>query len=147
MTMMKKGLPDREKTVPAKGNTPTLEKNVGNKNMKVAFVSDDKETISGHFGRAKGFMVYEVDGNKVKSQEYRLNRGGNKGKCGTCHHDLILETIKDCQTVVAMGMGQGIYEDLKNNGIQAIITDETEINTALDKVTQGTIISHLERLH
>jgi predicted Fe-Mo cluster-binding NifX family protein len=115
--------------------------------MKIAFVSDDREAIAGHFGRAKGFMVYELEGNKVLGNEYRLNDGGNKGQCGTCQHDRIISTIKDCRTVVSRGMGQRIHEDLKNNGIQSVLTDETKIQAALDKIVQGTITNHPEKIH
>jgi len=115
--------------------------------MKIAFVSDDRENISGHFGRAKGFMVYELDGNKVLRNEYRLNDGGNNGQCGTCQHDKIINTIKYVQTVVTRGMGNRIHEDLKNNGIQAVLTDETTIKKALDKIVQGTLTNHPEMLH
>jgi len=119
----------------------------GGVKMKVAFVSDDKENISGHFGRAKGFVVYELEGDKILSDEYRLNDGGNKGQCGTCQHDRIINTIKDCQTVVARGMGHRIYEDLKENGIRVVLTDEGNIRSALDKFIKGMLTSHLEKLH
>jgi predicted Fe-Mo cluster-binding NifX family protein len=115
--------------------------------MKIAFVSDDRENISGHFGRAIGFMVYELEGNTIQTNEYRLNDGGNKGQCGTCQHDKIINTIKDCQTVVARGMGRRIHEDLKNSGIRTVLTDETIIKTALDKIIRGAIVNHPEKIH
>ncbi len=115
--------------------------------MKIGFVSDDGETISGHFGKARGFVVYELYGEEARGREYRINRGGNDGRCGTCRHDRIIDTVKDCQMVVAGGMGRRILEDLAENGIQAILTDETVIKEALDKFVKGTITNHPERMH
>ena len=33
--------------------------------MKIAIASDDKTTISHHFGRALGFVVFEIDKDKI----------------------------------------------------------------------------------
>jgi len=41
--------------------------------MKIAVVSDDERTISSHFGRSKGFIVLEVEGQEIKHREYRPN--------------------------------------------------------------------------
>ena len=39
--------------------------------MKIAFVTDDGETISQHFGRASKYLVVEVDGGKELLRELR----------------------------------------------------------------------------
>ena len=41
--------------------------------MKIAIVSDDGKTISAHFGRSRGFVIFEIEDSKVKNQEYREN--------------------------------------------------------------------------
>jgi len=35
--------------------------------MKIAVVSDDERTISSHFGRSKGFIVLEVEGQELNT--------------------------------------------------------------------------------
>ena len=41
--------------------------------MKIAIASDDRKTISAHFGRTLGFVVFEIEGKEKKAQEYRPN--------------------------------------------------------------------------
>ena len=62
--------------------------------MKIAIASDDKKIISHHFGRALGFMIFELNDEKVMNREYRENRGKNKGKCGTCDHTIMINNIQ-----------------------------------------------------
>jgi len=35
--------------------------------MKIAIASDDGKTISSHFGRTKGFVIFEVEDKEIKS--------------------------------------------------------------------------------
>jgi predicted Fe-Mo cluster-binding NifX family protein len=76
--------------------------------MKLAIASDDKINISHHFGRAKGFMIFDLANDKVLSEEYRENVGKSNGECGSCNHSLMINNIKDCELVISYGMGQHI---------------------------------------
>jgi predicted Fe-Mo cluster-binding NifX family protein len=111
--------------------------------MKIGIVSDDEKTIASHFGRARGFLVFEVDDKKIKSREYRLNTftGHARGLEGADHaadrHGPILSALKDCAAVISHGMGQRIYQDLRQVGIEAIITDETDAERALQLYVKG----------
>ena len=42
-------------------------------------------------------------------------------------------------------MGRRIYDDLKQAGIEAFVTDETEVQKALDLYLNGALIDHPER--
>jgi predicted Fe-Mo cluster-binding NifX family protein len=77
--------------------------------MKLAIVSDDRINISEHFGRASGFMVFEIQNNAIVHQEYRENIGKSSGECQSCDHDVMIKNIKDCNVVISYGMGQRIY--------------------------------------
>jgi predicted Fe-Mo cluster-binding NifX family protein len=105
--------------------------------MKIGIASDDEKTIASHFGRARGFLVVEVDDKKIKSREYRLNTftGHARGPEGADHaadrHGPILSALRDCAAVISRGMGQRIYQDLHQAGIEAVITDETDPEWAL----------------
>jgi predicted Fe-Mo cluster-binding NifX family protein len=111
--------------------------------MKIAIVSDDQKTIADHFGRARGFLVYDVDAEQVKHREYRLNTftGHARGLEGAGHqadrHGPILAALKDCAAVISHGMGQRIYHDLRQAGIEAVITDETDVEPALRLYLKG----------
>lgn len=64
--------------------------------MKIAIASDDKKTISHHFGRVLGFAIFELNNVKVINQEYRENREKSRGECGTYNHATMINNIKDC---------------------------------------------------
>ncbi|MFH1174463.1 MAG: NifB/NifX family molybdenum-iron cluster-binding protein [archaeon] len=115
--------------------------------MKIAIASDDRNTISPHFGRALGFVVFDIDRSKVLGEEYRRNVGKNKGACGTCDHQAMIRTVKDCEQVICQGMGQSIFDDLLRNSITAVVTDERTVKGALNKFMRGGLRNRLDKLH
>jgi len=115
--------------------------------MKIAVASDDQKTISEHFGRAIGFMVFEIEKDTILKQEYRENIGKSTGECHSCNHDTMIKNIKDCDVVICYGMGQRIYDDLQRNNIQAIVTDERTVNEAVNQYLKHKLNNRLDKLH
>ncbi|MFA6089212.1 MAG: NifB/NifX family molybdenum-iron cluster-binding protein [Candidatus Woesearchaeota archaeon] len=115
--------------------------------MKIAVASDDKVNISHHFGKAIGFSVFEIKDGKIIHEEYRENIGKNKGECGTCDHGAMINNIKDCDSVISYGMGQKIFNDLTNNNIKAIVTEENSVKEAVDKFIHETLKNRTDKLH
>jgi len=115
--------------------------------MKIAVASDDKETISHHFGRAMGFTVFDIKDGKIAGKEYRENIGKSSGQCHSCNHGRMIENIKDCASVISHGMGMGIYQDLEANKIKAVVTDEDIAEKAVEKYLQGSLTNRTDRLH
>ena len=115
--------------------------------MKVAIASDDKTSISHHFGRASGFVVFEIAEGKVVSEEYRENKGKSSGECGSCDHATMIKNIKDCGVVISYGMGQRIYQDLLDSSIKAFVTEERTVKSAISKYMNETLKSRLDKLH
>ena len=115
--------------------------------MKIAVASDDKKTISNHFGRALGFVVFDVKEGKITGKEYRENIGKSTGECHTCNHATMINNIKDCESVISHGMGMGIYNDLESNKIKAVVTDEVIAEEAVKKYLKGNLANRTDRLH
>lgn len=115
--------------------------------MKVAIATDDKETISHHFGKAHGFMIYELRNNEIIHKEHRENIGKNTGECGSCNHENMINNLRDCNFVICYGMGHRIYNDLISNGIQPLVTDEKTISNAIDKFINNDLKNRVEKLH
>jgi len=115
--------------------------------MKVAIASDDRENISHHFGRAVGFMIYEIENNKIINHEYRENIGKNTGECGSCNHGVMINNLRGCDVVICYGMGQRIYDDLINNDIQAVVTEEKTVKEAIDKFINDDLKNRVDKLH
>jgi predicted Fe-Mo cluster-binding NifX family protein len=119
--------------------------------VKIAIASDEGTTISSHFGQTRGFVVFEVEGITVKSREYRPNTftGHARGLEGADHgidrHGPILSALSDCKTVISLGMGRRIYDDLKGAGIEALVTDETDVQKAINLYINGELIDRPER--
>lgn len=114
--------------------------------MKIAIASDDQKLIAGHFGRTRGFLVYDIEDNKVAARNYISN--DFTGHAHGHHHDhdhhhghahshaSILEALKGCEAVISRGMGRRIYDDLQQAGIQAFIVNEVEADKAVDLFLQ-----------
>jgi predicted Fe-Mo cluster-binding NifX family protein len=117
------------------------------KNMKIAVASDDKTSISEHFGRACGFMVFEIQNDSIISQEYRENIGKSTGECHSCDHETMIANIKDCAVVISYGMGQRIYADLLKHNIVAIVTDETTVIDAVNQFLKHKLENRVDKLH
>jgi predicted Fe-Mo cluster-binding NifX family protein len=115
--------------------------------MKVAIASDDKINISHHFGRAVGFVVFDIAVGKVVGEEYRENRGKSNGECGSCDHATMINNIKDCSVVISYGMGQRIYQDLLDCNIKGVVTEEHTVNSAIAKFMDESLKNRLDKLH
>ncbi|MBW2980648.1 iron-molybdenum cofactor biosynthesis protein [Candidatus Woesearchaeota archaeon] len=115
--------------------------------MKVAIASDDRKTIANHFGRALGFVVFEIKDNKALNEEYRENIGKSSGECGSCDHAAMINNIEDCDVVISYGMGQKIYVDLVENSIKPIVTEEVTVKDAIDKFMNQELKNRTDKLH
>ncbi len=119
--------------------------------MKIAIASDDGKIISAHFGRTRGFVIYNVDGKHVKDHGYRPNTftGHARGLESAGHevdrHGPVLSALADCAVVISHGMGRRLYDDLRNAGIQSLITDETDVQAAMAAYLSGELRDHPER--
>lgn len=132
--------------------------------MKIAFVTDDGTTISAHFGRAAYYLVVTVEDGQASHREQREKLGHSQfvhepheaeashGPHGfDAHsqgrHRRMMETISDCQVLVARGMGAGAHQNLKDMGIQPILTGLHGVDEALAAWLKGELADHPERLH
>jgi len=118
--------------------------------MKIAIASDDGKTISPHFGRAEGFVIFEVQNQEVRSYEYRQNSFtghalGIEGQQSGDRHKTIIEALRDCDVVISRGMGRRLYEDLKYAGINPLITDEESVENALKMYMKGMLADNPEK--
>jgi predicted Fe-Mo cluster-binding NifX family protein len=127
--------------------------------MKIAIVSDDHQTISAHFGRAKFYEVFTITDGRVAARETiarsnpQLLPTATSDSAPNGHHqhnhdhNAMIVPIADCKALVTRGMGMGAHVSLQEHGIQPIITDVTEIQDAVDAFIAGALVDHPERLH
>lgn len=130
--------------------------------MKIAVITKDGDTISQHFGQAPLYVVVTVEDGKIVSQETRPKPGhhtsaahrpkapGEKHGCGRgapARHARMAETISDCQLLIAGGMGEGAYNNLKSHNIEPVVTDVKNIEEAVKLYLEGKLPHLTERLH
>ena len=123
--------------------------------MKIAVVTDDQITISAHFGRAPYYQVFTIEngqiaGKETRSKAYHGQPGQPSEQETHTHqhaHGGMIDPISDCQVMLGRGMGNGAFNALTGAGIQPIITDIAEIETAVKAYLAGSMTNHLERLH
>jgi predicted Fe-Mo cluster-binding NifX family protein len=128
--------------------------------MKIAIVSDDEQTISAHFGKAPLFVVATIDSGKVLSKETRAkaghhsNSGNHEHRCASgkehgydtgarARHESMLDTISDCQVLIAGGMGWGAYDAIQCNNIEPIINDVKNIDEAIEMYIHGNLTNQM----
>lgn len=113
--------------------------------MKIAIPSNDGVRISAHFGRSKGFILFETDENRISKRRYVDNTvtghalghhhehdhsNPHEGSEGHSHSG-ILEALSGCEIVIAGGMGQRLYADLHAAGKKVFVTREENAENAV----------------
>jgi predicted Fe-Mo cluster-binding NifX family protein len=132
--------------------------------MKIAAVTDDEFTISQHFGRAAFYWVVTIENGVIVSEEKR-EKMGHTHLSGESHsqdgseirhgfdpaaqsrHTQMLDAIRDCDVLLARGMGAGAYESLRQAGIKPVVTDVETIDLAVQQYLAGILEDHVEKLH
>lgn len=99
--------------------------------MKIAVATMDGVSVSQHFGQSKGFLVFDIEGAKVRSREFLTNNHTPhaQGLCnhsegnhhGNHSHANILELLNGCDAVLCGGMGVGAQRALQQHGIKALL--------------------------
>ncbi len=106
--------------------------------MKIAIPTDDWETISTHLRYSKGFAIFELEGNKIKSQEFRTNRFTVpvKGVKDDIHksekNTFTLNILNDCDVVILFLSDGRLIADLTKKGIEIVFTEEQSVENTLN---------------
>ena len=121
---------------------------------KVAFPTDDGETISRHLGQAQYYVVIDIE--EHPSQFERRSKpvhdahdetGGDHQHNGHGLAQTMFEPLADCQVLISGGMGQPAYQFALSRGLQVILTGEKTIAGALQAYQSGTLASDMRRVH
>ncbi len=133
--------------------------------MKIAFITDDGEQISRHFGRSPYYLVIEVTDGKVVGREMRDKLGhqhfaaqgeehheheqhnGHSGMESHGKHVSMAEAISDCEALICGGMGMGAYQSMQALGITPIVTEKSDIEELLQAYLDGSLKDQTEMLH
>ena len=97
--------------------------------MKIAVATSDGKSVSQHFGRSAGFVVFDVEGKNIVSQEFRINQATPhaQGLCngehehGAHNHAGIVALLLDCEVMLCGGMGARAAEALSAQGVKPMV--------------------------
>ncbi|MCF7902045.1 MAG: hypothetical protein K9M19_01335 [Candidatus Marinimicrobia bacterium] len=142
---------------------------------KLAFATNDGETIHAHFGQAQYYEVIGLDDNGITSRA-RISKFGLHGSSPEHDHDhdhehehdhhshgqgggmgrgmgrgqrhrAMFENIADCDYLVARGMGESAVINAEETGLQVILCDEKTIEAAVEKFQRGELMHNNRRVH
>lgn len=124
--------------------------------MKIAVVTVDGKTVSQHFGRSPYYAIYTIENNEVvdkkiierttghfaKNQQHEHHdhdhsQGHGFGAGNDKKHDEMAQEINNCQILIAGGMGRGAYQRFFMNGINVVMTDQTDMDEAINLYIKG----------
>jgi len=106
--------------------------------MKISFPTDDRKTIAKRTGRAKEFLIYEIEGRQIINVEYKENthkhheHGHNHHKEERGHdHNEIIELLSDVDLLIVGRVGKFMKKGLIDKKINYHLTKNFEIDEAL----------------
>ncbi len=123
--------------------------------FKIAAATADGKTVSMHFGQAPQYVVATVEDGVIVAREVRPkafhHHGPEAHGDGHAHghgpHAEMAAAISDCEAMLVGGMGRPAYLSLKARGIEPIITDIRDLDSAFRAYADGTIHNLTDRLH
>ncbi len=116
--------------------------------MKIAFPTDDGRTISPHFGKAGQYVVVDVSGGALTTEQRSKAHHGAGQDHGPGHtHDDMFAPIQDCQLLIVGGMGTPAHQAAVAHGFQVVATGLTDITAALQAYLGGTLQDEPRRIH
>ena len=129
--------------------------------MKIAVASNNQQTVARHVGRCRGFLIYEVDEEKVINKNYientfthhrmqtleehnheEVHYGHHHGEGhghghGGHSHQALADALQGCAALIFKSGGWRLIEDLQANNIIPILTDEKFADEAVQKYLKG----------
>ena len=123
---------------------------------KIAFPTDDGESISRHLGAAQFYVValLEDAGNvtferreKPHHQHNQEARSGEQEDDHTQRGPAMFTPILDCQVLISGGMGRPAYDHALAQGLEVILPAQQNIREALDAYRTSRLISDMRRVH
>jgi predicted Fe-Mo cluster-binding NifX family protein len=116
---------------------------------KIAFVCDDADTLSAHFGRAPKVVVITLDDGNEVSREIRDKEfhGQHNHEEHGHDHGGMFAPMADCQVMVVRGMGSPALAHAESMGLKVFLVEQKLVNEALRAYQDGTLINDPRRLH
>lgn len=108
--------------------------------MKIAVPTDDGKRIAAHFGRARNFVVFEIETGEIISREIIQSNTPHVGGQHSHHHGgWFMDALRSCDVVIAAGMGRRAIANFHQAGIKPVFTDVSDVEQAVKAYVSGTL--------
>ena len=97
--------------------------------MKIAVASQNRREITDHTGRCRKFWIYEIV-NETTANKELLELPKEQSFHDSSPHTS--SPLDDVQVLLAGGMDTGLMRRLESNGIEPLITTETNLDKAVE---------------
>jgi predicted Fe-Mo cluster-binding NifX family protein len=111
--------------------------------MRIAVTSQNHQAVTGHAGRCRKFLIFEVDGGYIQRRTpLELEESQ------TFHGDHQLPPpLEGIHALITGGMGEGLFNRLTTLGITPCITSETYPEAAVLAFAAGKLASEPPHSH
>ena len=112
--------------------------------MKIAITSQNRKTITGHAGKCRKFWIFDLEDNQIVNKELLelpIEQAFHNSSPQQPH------PLDNINILISGGMGQGLIRRLEDKGIQALITSETDLQQAIQKLLQGSLQHEADKPH
>lgn len=104
--------------------------------MKIAVTSQNRKTVTGHAGQCRKFWIYDVADGQVRGRtllELPREQSFHESQ-GTEPHPL-----DGVNVLISAGMGAGLQHRLRQQGIDALVTTESDPERAVAAYLAGSL--------
>lgn len=104
--------------------------------MKIAVSSQNRKTITGHAGKCRKFWIYHTENAEIVDKrllELPIEQSFHASDHAAPH------PLDEVNVLISGGMGDGLQSRLKQKGILAVSTTETDIDLAVMAWLNGTL--------
>ncbi|MEA5574661.1 NifB/NifX family molybdenum-iron cluster-binding protein [Calothrix sp. UHCC 0171] len=105
--------------------------------MKIAVASQNKSSVTDHTGKCRKFWIYDINSSEIVSKELLELSEEQSFHNTSRHHPHPLDGI---QVLISGGMGNGLIRRLETQGIEVIITPESEVDCAVNAYLNGSLV-------
>ena len=118
---------------------------------KLAFATDDGETIHSHFGRAQYYEIIEHDdtgiSRRTRVPKFAPHFQGHMGMSEHGRHAGMFQALAGVNVLIARGMGMGAISGANALGINVILCDVKTISEAVALYQRGELMHNERRIH
>ena len=104
--------------------------------MKIAVTSQNRKTVTGHAGKCRKFWIYHTENAEIVDRrllELPIEQSFHESDAAAPH------PLDEVNVLISGGMGNGLQSRLKQRGILAVSTAETDPGQAVMSWLNGTL--------